>query len=58
MNDVLKILDKLLQKIKEQSVNVPGYKAKRVLRIYLYLAILGVFVPIIYLLFILIFNNA
>ena len=26
-----KILNKLLEKIKEQSVNVPGYKAKRVL---------------------------
>ena len=52
-----KILNKLLEKIKEQSVNVPGYKAKRVLKIYLYLTILGVFAPLLYLVCILIFNK-
>jgi len=54
---MIKIFNDLLRKIKEQSVNVPGYQAKRVLRIYLYVAIAGIFVPIIYLLFILIFSN-
>ena len=54
---MIKIFNRLLSRIKEQSVNVPGYKAKKILRAYLYIAIIGIFVPIIYLLFILIFNN-
>ena len=54
---MIRIFKRLLSKTKEQSVNVPGYKAKKVLKIYLYIAAIVIFVPIIYLLFILVFNN-
>jgi len=46
----------LLNKVKEQAVNVPGYKAKRILKIYIYISIIGIVLPILYLIFILFYN--
>ncbi|MBT3849946.1 MAG: hypothetical protein ACJ0OP_03330 [Thermodesulfobacteriota bacterium] len=53
---MIKTFKNLLSKVKEQSVAVPGYKAKKVLKVYLYIAIVGIFLPILYLIFILFYN--
>jgi|GEM_PF-3430522 hypothetical protein len=49
-------IKRLLNKVKEQSVNVPGYKAKKILKIYIYISIVGIILPILYLIFILFYN--
>lgn len=49
-------IKRLLNRAKEQSVNVPGYKAKKILKIYIYISIVGIILPILYLIFILFYN--
>jgi|TARA_B110000263_G_C15312264_1_gene514369 hypothetical protein len=49
-------IKRLLNRVKEQSVNVPGYKAKKILKIYIYISIVGIILPILYLIFILFYN--
>lgn len=49
-------IKRLLNKVKEQSVNVPGYKAKKILKFYIYISIVGIILPILYLIFILFYN--
>ena len=49
-------IKRLLHRVKEQSVNVPGYKAKKILKIYIYISIVGIILPILYLIFILFYN--
>ncbi len=53
---MINTIKRLLNKVKEQSVNVPGYKAKRILKIYIYISIVGIILPILYLIFILFYN--
>lgn len=53
---MIRTIKNLLNKVKEQAVNVPGYKAKKVLKIYIYISIIGIVAPILYLIFILFYN--
>jgi len=53
---MINTIKRLLNKVKEQSVNVPGYKAKKILKIYIYISIVGIILPILYLIFILFYN--
>ena len=53
---MISTVKRLLKKVKEQSVNVPGYKAKKILRVYIYISIVGIVLPILYLIFILFYN--
>ena len=53
---MIRTIKNLLSKVKEQAVNVPGYKAKKVLKIYIYISIIGIVAPILYLIFILFYN--
>ena len=34
---MIKTLKRLLNNVKEQSLNVPGYKAKKILKVYIYI---------------------
>ena len=36
---MISTIKRLLKKVKEQAVNVPGYKAKKILRVYIYISI-------------------
>ena len=53
---MISTVKRLLKKVKEQAVNVPGYKAKKILRVYIYISIVGIVLPILYLIFILFYN--
>ena len=46
----------LLNKVKAQAIAVPGYKAKKILKVYIYISIIGIILPILYLIFILFYN--
>jgi hypothetical protein len=54
---MIKTLKRLLNNVKEQSLNVPGYKAKKILKVYIYIGYIAIFGPLLYLLIIFIFNS-
>jgi|TARA_B100001142_G_scaffold318506_1_gene360726 hypothetical protein len=54
---MIKTLKRLLNNVKEQSLNVPGYKAKKILKVYIYIGYVAIFGPLLYLLIIFIFNS-
>ena len=51
---MIKIVKRLLGNVKEQSQNVPGYKANKILKIYIYIGVISIIIPILY--FIIIFG--
>tara|TARA_B100001996_G_scaffold321824_1_gene266445 strand:+ start:517 stop:690 length:174 start_codon:yes stop_codon:yes gene_type:complete len=53
---MIKTVKNLLNKVKEQAVAVPGYKAKKILKVYIYISVIGIVLPILYLIFILFYN--
>ncbi|NSW88190.1 hypothetical protein CL651_000330 [bacterium] len=53
---MIKTIKNLLNKVKEQAVAVPGYKAKKILKVYIYISVIGIVLPILYLIFILFYN--
>jgi|APSaa5957512535_1039671.scaffolds.fasta_scaffold03404_4 hypothetical protein len=53
---MINIVRNLLNKVKEQAIAVPGYKAKKILKVYIYISIIGIILPILYLIFILFYN--
>jgi len=53
---MIKSVRNLLNKVKDQAIAVPGYKAKKILKIYIYISIIGIILPILYLIFILFYN--
>ena len=53
---MVKTIKNLLNKVKEQAVAVPGYKAKKILKVYIYISVIGIVLPILYLIFILFYN--
>ncbi len=54
---MIKTLKRLLNNVKEQSLNVPGYKAKKILKVYIYIGYVAIFGPLLYLLIIFIYNS-
>ena len=54
---MIKTLKRLLNNVKEQSLNVPGYKAKKILKFYIYIGYIAIFGPLLYLLVIFILNS-
>lgn len=53
---MIKSVKNLLNKVKDQAIAVPGYKAKKILKVYIYISIIGIVLPILYLIFILFYN--
>ena len=53
---MIKSVRNLLNKVKDQAIAVPGYKAKKILKVYIYISIIGIILPILYLIFILFYN--
>tara|TARA_B110000008_G_C16421213_1_gene343955 strand:- start:163 stop:336 length:174 start_codon:yes stop_codon:yes gene_type:complete len=53
---MIKSVRNLLNKVKDQAIAVPGYKAKKILKVYIYISIIGIVLPILYLIFILFYN--
>tara|TARA_X000001036_G_scaffold48007_1_gene38358 strand:- start:576 stop:749 length:174 start_codon:yes stop_codon:yes gene_type:complete len=53
---MIKSVKNLLNKVKDQAIAVPGYKAKKILKVYIYISIIGIILPILYLIFILFYN--
>jgi len=54
---MIKTLKRLLNNVKEQSLNVPGYKAKKILKFYIYIGYIAIFGPLLYLFIIFILNS-
>jgi len=53
---MIKSVRNLLNKVKDQAIAVPGYKAKKILKVYIYISVIGIILPILYLIFILFYN--
>lgn len=54
---MIKTIKRLLGDVKDQSQNVPGFKANKILKVYIYIGVVSIFVPIIYFLVIFFYNS-
>ena len=54
---MIKTIKRLLGDVKDQSQNVPGFKANKILKIYIYIGVISIFVPIVYFLVIFFYNS-
>ena len=57
LKKMIKIVKRLLGNVKEQSQNVPGYKANKILRIYIYIGVISIIIPVLYFIIIFIYNS-